>query len=97
MARRQAERLDALIPTVLKRVEAQHSALRAIQQRWGKLVGRELAAHTKPISLRRGRLVVRADQPGDGFVLSYQRAQLLKRLGAAAPGRVEEIIIRPGA
>lgn len=96
MVRRQVERLGALIPAALQRVETQHRVLLAIQQRWGKLVGRALAAHTTPVSLTRGRLVVQAERPGDGFSLSYQRAGLLKRLEATVPGRVEEIIIRPG-
>lgn len=96
MAEAKAQPIGALIPGVLKQVGERYSALHAIQQRWGRLVGRRLAAHTRPVSLRRGRLVVAVDGPGDGFLLSYQRPQLLERLQGDAKGAVEDIIIRPG-
>ena len=94
--RPEPERLGALLSTVLKHVEAQHGPLFTIQQGWTKLVGKRLAAHTRPVSLRRGRLVVYADRPGDSFALSYQRPQLLERLQAVTDGHVDEIVIRPG-
>lgn len=94
--KRDTEPLKALIPGVLKRVEARHRTLLAIQKRWGGLVGKALAAHCKAVSLRSGRLVVVVDRPGDSFVLSYQREQLLERLRTGTAGAVEEIVIRPG-
>ena len=96
MSEQHAQPIGALIPGVLKRAEQQHGALHAIQRDWRKLVGRQLAAHTRPASLRRGRLVVVVEDPGDGFLLNYQRPQLLERLQAMAHGKVEEIVIRPG-
>ncbi len=90
------ERIGALIPHVLKHVEAQHRPLVTIQQGWAGWVGKRLAAHTRPVSLQRGRLVVYVDRPGDNFALSYQRTQLLEQIQAATEGRVEEIVIRPG-
>ncbi len=91
-----SERIDSLIPHVLKRVEERHRPLVTIQQGWAGWVGKRLAAHTRPVSLQRGRLVVYADRPGDNFALSYQRAQLLEQIQAATEARVEEIVIRPG-
>ena len=91
-----AERIGAVIPAVLRRLEHQQGALRAVQQAWGKLVGKQLAAHTKPSSLRRGRLVVHVERPGDGFALNYARPELLERLRASTQGKVEEMIILPG-
>ena len=93
---RDPQRIDALVSSVLKSTAAQHGALFDIQKKWGRLVGAQLAAHTKPVSLRRGRLVVHVDRPGDGFILSYRRTQLLEQLQVVAKGRVEDIIIRPG-
>jgi hypothetical protein len=87
--------IRALLPDVLKRVEQRHRTLFTIQRSWGRLVGKRLAAHTRPLSLLRGGLVVAVDHPGDGFMLSYQRPRLLERLQAAVPGKVQEIIIRP--
>lgn len=91
-----AERIDAVIPAVLRQLEHQQSALGATQQEWARLVGKRLAAHTKPVSLRGGRLVVHVERPGDGFALSYARPELLERLRSLAQGKVEEIVIRPG-
>ncbi len=90
------QRIGVVVPDVLKRVGEQHGALFTIQQRWNQLVGRRLAAHTRPAGLRRGRLVVYAERPGDSFALSYQRTQLLERLQATTRDLVEEIVIRPG-
>ena len=90
------QRIHAVIERVLKDVGQRHSALFAIQHDWGKLVGKRLAAHTRPVSLRKGRLVVQAARPGDSFTLSYQRTELLERLRAATQGHIEEIVIRPG-
>ena len=91
-----AHAIGALLPKVLKRTQQQYQALFTIQQTWPRLVGKQLAAHTKPVSLRRGRLIVLASQPGDSFALTYQRPQLLKRLQTTTKGRVEELVIRPG-
>ena len=90
------QRLGNIVAGVLKHVGEQHGALFTIQREWSQLVGRRLATHTKPVSLRRGHLVVVAERPGDSFSLSYQRAQLLERIQASTKDRVEEIIIRPG-
>ena len=87
--------IAAVMPHVLKRVAQRHGALFAIQRRWTSLVGKALAAHTQPVSVRRGRLTVIAERPGDGFALAYQRTQLLERLQAMSHGTVEELIVRP--
>jgi len=90
-------RLRDVLPGVLQHGAEQRQALDAITRRWNELVGPELAAHTKPVSLRRGRLVVHVDAPGDNFVLGYQRTQLLERLQASPQGTVTELVIRAGA
>ena len=92
-----AERIGAVIPAVIRQLEQQQGPLQAAQEAWGRLVGKRLAAHTKPVSLRGGRLIVHVERPGDGFALSYARPELLERLRAATQGKVEEIVIRPGA
>ena len=96
MAGRKPQRIHSVIEGVLKDVGQRHTALSAIQREWKQLVGKRLAAHTRPVSLRRGRLIVQAARPGDSFTLSYQRAELLERLKTVTEGRVEEIVIRPG-
>ena len=96
MGRDHAPRIGAVIPAVLKQTRQQHGPLFAVQRGWKRLVGKELAAHTKPVSLRRGRLVIHVDRPGDSFALSYQRPRLMQRLDAVTRGRVEDIVIRAG-
>ena len=90
------ERLDTLLPVVLQRIGERYGALFEIQRDWIQLVGRKLAAHTKPVGLRHGALTVYIDRPGDGFALSYRKPELLERLRAATQGKVAELVIRPG-
>ena len=89
--------VGALIHEVLRRAAREYRPLFAIQRRWPRLVGKQLAAHTRPVSLRRGRLVVHVARPGASFALNYARPKLLKRLQAAKQGGVEEIVIRAGS
>lgn len=91
------QRINAIVPAVLRRAKTQQRALTTIQRKWAGLVGRSLARHSRPVSLRGGRLVVHVEQPGDSFALSYQRETLLERLSAGTAGRIEELVIRPGA
>jgi len=90
------ERIGAILPRVVKDAQRRHGTLADIQTRWRRLVGRSLAAHTRPVSVRRGRLVVHVDRPGDSYALSFQRAALLARLRDATDGHIEELVVRPG-
>ena len=92
-----AKPVRGVIDDVLRQTAKRQRPLFAIQRRWTRLVGKRLAAHTRPVSLRRGRLIVHADQPGDSFALSYARPRLLEQLQGSAAGGVEEIVIRAGA
>jgi len=89
-------RIGTLIPTVLRRAATRHKLLFTIQRQWPSLAGQALAAHTKPVSLRRGRLIVHAEQSGDSFALNYARPRLLERLKKITQGHVEEVVIRVG-
>ncbi len=48
--------------------------------RWAEVVGRDLAAHTQPVGVRHGILVVQADDPAYGEHLAWQERQLVQRL-----------------
>ena len=91
-----AERIGAVLPGLLKRAAQQHGPLFLVQRRWPRFVGKALARHTRPVSLRRGRLVVYADHPGDAYALNYRRPALVARLHAATRGKIEELVIRAG-
>ena len=96
MGRPSEQSIEAILPAILRHAQRRYEVLSGIQRRWSRLVGKQLAAHSQPVSLRRGRLVVHVDQPGDGFMLSYRREPLLERLRATTKGSVKELVIRPG-
>ena len=71
--------------------------LAAVFTRWEALVGPEIAAHAQPRSLRRGALVVSADQPAWAAQLRYMASDLLARIQAETDSReISEIQIRVG-
>lgn len=96
MTPRKAQPIRELLPGILQQAERQRSALDTVRRQWRQVAGGPLAAHAIPVSLRRGRLVVQVDRPGESFELNFQRPQLLARLRELTGGRVEELIIRPG-
>ncbi len=88
--------LHAVVAQVLKQTAADARPLFMVQARWPSVVGRRLAKHAKPVSLRRGRLIVQVDRPGESYVLQYERPRVLGALQRLTAGRVEELVIRPG-
>ena len=48
---------------------------------WSDVVGAELAAHTAPVEVERGRLIVAADHPGWINLLLTREPAILRRLG----------------
>ena len=95
-ARKGPSAISSVLPEVLRQAQQRYGMLHRVQQCWGQLVGKLLAAHTAPVSLRRGQLVVHVDRPGDGFTLSFRRRQLVEQLRARTDGAVEELVIRAG-
>jgi predicted nucleic acid-binding Zn ribbon protein len=69
--------------------------LTAVFSRWEELVGPAVAAHARPLSLSRRRLVIGADHPGWATELRYLAPELLRRLAAAAgPGQIERVEVK---
>ena len=50
-------------------------------QGWEDVVGAELAAHTRPLEVERGRLIVAADHPGWVQLLRTRETAIVRRLG----------------
>lgn len=88
--------ITALLPEVLRQVGRQHAELETIRHRWKQLVGRELAAHCFPVSVRRKHLVIAVPQPGDRFTLEYRKERLKEQLEKLTQGKVTGVILRPG-
>jgi predicted nucleic acid-binding Zn ribbon protein len=69
--------------------------LAAVFSRWPDVVGDAVAAHTRPLSLSRGTLVVAVDQPAWATQLRFLSGDLLARLAdVAGPGAVRAIEVR---
>ena len=88
--------IGAVVHGVLQEAHRRHGALFTVQRNWRKLVGKELAAHTKPVGLRSRRLIIHADRPGDNFALTYQRSRLLERVQRLTQGKIDELMVRAG-
>jgi predicted nucleic acid-binding Zn ribbon protein len=62
---------------------------------WEGIVGADIAANCRPVSLHGGVLVLAVDQPAWAAQLRYMTADLLTRIGEAGAGaEVTEIHIR---
>jgi predicted nucleic acid-binding Zn ribbon protein len=69
--------------------------LATLFSQWEAVVGREIAQHTEPRSLRGGVLILLVDQPAWATQLRYLGPELLARIHAAVGGSaVTEIQIR---
>ena len=67
----------------------------SLLDRWPELVGNDLAAHTEPLGVRRGVLLVEADDPAYGEALAWNERQVLARLaGDLGEGVVTGLQVR---
>jgi len=72
--------------------------LRGVFGRWAEVVGEQVAAHARPVSLRDGTLVVAVDQPGWATQLRFLETDLVRRLAEVAGDGVVarvEVRVRP--
>ena len=73
------------------------AALPALADTWADLVGPAVAAHTEPVTVQHGTLVVRVDDPAWASQLRWMEQQLLDGLrGVAGYEGVERIEVRVG-
>lgn len=69
----------------------------AIDQVWARLVGKEVAQHSWPRSLSRGRLLVEVENSGYLFTLSLKKNELLQGLiELLGANRVRSLSFRMG-
>jgi predicted nucleic acid-binding Zn ribbon protein len=67
----------------------------SLLSRWGDVVGNDLAAHTQPVGVRNGVLLVHADDPAYADHLSWNERQLVTRLaGVLGEGVVTALQVR---
>ncbi|HYF47361.1 MAG TPA: DUF721 domain-containing protein [Acidimicrobiales bacterium] len=67
----------------------------SLLERWPEVVGADLAAHTQPVGVRRGVLLVQADDPAYGDHLSWNERRVVTRLaGVLGEGVVTGLDVR---
>ncbi len=86
--------LGPSLDKVAKRLGAPTAAaLSGLFDRWEELVGASIAAHAKPISLRRGHLLVEVDSNAWATELRFMTGDLVERccavLGADAVRKID--------
>lgn len=68
--------------------------LTALHGRWPELVGEQIAAHARPVSLRDGRLTVVVDDPAWASQLRWLEPRLTGRLSEVLGEPVERLDLR---
>lgn len=75
--------------------KAQTAAAVFEQGRWQGLVGPDIAAHAKPVTLRGGVLTLAVDDPAWAAQLKFMTDQLVARISQATDtGEIREIHLR---
>lgn len=62
--------------------------------RWDDIVGPDIAARARPVSLDGGVLTIAVDDPTWASQLGWMERQLLDQLEAGGAGRLERLVIR---
>jgi len=62
-----------------------HSGLLPFFQAWGQIAGTDLAAHSRPVDIRNGSLIVQVDHPGWSQRLQMNRVRLQKKIRSRYP------------
>lgn len=93
---REPKKLSELLDRTAKRLGGPSSGTSsALFSRWDQVVGTDIAAHARPVSLHRGTLVLAVDHPAWATQLRYMTSDLLTRIAEATGGtEVTEIHLR---
>ena len=92
------KRLGAEVDRVLRDLGAPSgSAIERLLEAWPEVVGPVLAASTRPMAVRDGRLVVQADDPAVASTVKWSKTALIEALDRLVePGVVRELDVRVG-
>jgi len=90
------KRIDTLIERLLSQKKWRQGIKAArLRLSWVEVVGGQIAAHTTPERLHKGKLYVACDHDVWRTELTYLKPELLKRIGeAVGHGVVREIFLR---
>jgi hypothetical protein len=90
--KRLREALDELLDDL---ESAPVAATTSLIDRWPQVVGRELAAHSEPLGVRQGVLLVGADDPAYGSRLQWEEREVVARLAAVlGEGVVDRVQVK---
>jgi hypothetical protein len=71
------------------------AATTSLIDRWPQVVGRELAAHSEPLGVRQGVLLVASDDPAYGSRLQWEEREVVARLAAVlGEGVVDRVQVK---
>lgn len=89
------ERLGAIVRQLMERLAGRQSSSPAqLAEHWEEAVGPELAAHARPVRLRRDTLVVEVESPAWMQELQLRKHEVRGRLNAAlGKPRVRELFL----
>ncbi|HYA89712.1 MAG TPA: DUF721 domain-containing protein [archaeon] len=94
------ERAGEFLGRALQRIERSEAALAWLTSAWPAIVGRPLAAHTRPVRCERGTLAIAADAaPWQNQIETMQRefcARVNQAWGGALVREVKFLAGRPG-
>lgn len=94
-----APRLDQLVPKVVKGLGLEQRLQESqVFFHWADIVGKDIASHAQPVSLRNKLLVIAVDHPGWLQELSrYHKPLLLQKVrGRIGQTAVRDIVFRIG-
>jgi predicted nucleic acid-binding Zn ribbon protein len=98
---RDPERVASALDRVVRHLGAPSAgALDELFRRWPEAAGPELAAHTRPLGVRDGVVVVAVDDPAWSTAVRFAEAGLLSRLATVLGGQAVtrvEVRVRPEA
>lgn len=91
--RRSASPIGPVVKRVLAQMDRQRrSPLGRIQGAWPDVVGKRLALHSRPTSLRKRTLTVKVDQSGWLFQFNLERERVLAQLRALVGERAVQAV-----
>lgn len=92
-----AIKIDHIIAGLLADTAKTQSPLLPLQEKWAELVGKRLAAYSRPVRIFKGKLFIHVEHPADSYELSFRRRQLESRIKAETQGVVSELVFRTGS
>ena len=95
---REAERIESIIRSVFKKLDGTvNPTIEEISALWKEAAGEKAAAHTRPASLRKKKLVVNVDGSSWLYELTLRKKEILERLQKKlGEDKIKELQLRIG-